>query len=132
MKQEQMTEILVLVKRIGNLFHDITDISMQLADAIDRRDEVSMEMIIAMRADPIAKLGVADSALRQHLDSIEDGDEAGRIRAILNGDAAMAQNDQEKILAEQAGANIRSHRKLVELDEILNRKITQEKSIYHT
>ena len=126
-----MTEILVLAKRIGNLFHEITDISMQLADALDRRDEVSMEMIIAMRAEPIDRLAIADRSLREILGELDDGDEAARIRAILNGDAAQAIDQQEKLLSEQASANIRAHRRLMELDEILSRKIARERSVYN-
>lgn len=128
MKQEQLEDILVLTKRIGNLFHEVMDISAQLAEAIDRQDEVSMRMIIAMRSEPIDKLAVADRALREHLDAL--GEDAERIRAILNGDESRTGNAMEKLLAEQAAMNIRTHRRIMELDKILNRKIAREKSIY--
>lgn len=128
MKQEQLEEILVLVKRIGNLFHEVLDISNQLAEAIDRRDEVSMEMIIAMRSEPISKLTVADRALRKQLETLDE--DAARIRAILNGDESRAGDGMERILAEQASMNIRAHRKLMELDEVLNKKIGRDKSVY--
>lgn len=128
MKQEKLEEILILTKRIGNLFHEVLDISNQLAEAIDRRDEVSMEMVIAMRSEPIGKLTVADRALREQLDMLDE--DAERIRAILNGDESRAGDGMERLLAEQASMNIRTHRKLMELDEILNKKIGQDKSIY--
>lgn len=128
MKQEQLEEILVLVKRIGNLFHEVLDISNQLAEAIDRRDEVSMEMIIAMRSEPISKLTVADRALRKQLETLDE--DSARIRAILNGDESRAGDGMERILAEQASMNIRAHRKLMELDEVLNKKIGRDKSVY--
>lgn len=126
-----MEEILVLTKRIGNLFHELMDLTTQMAIAIDRRDEVSVRMLIAMRADPIERLTVADRALRDHLAQL-DGEEAQRIRAILNGDGDEASADEplEKVLAGQAAMNIRAHGKLVELDKVLNRKIAQDKSIY--
>lgn len=126
-----MTEILMLTKRIGNLFHEIMDISMQLADAIDRRDEVSMEMVIAMRSEPIGRLEIADRSLRELLGELDSGDEAAHIRAILNGEAVQPADQQEEILREQASMNIRAHRRLMELDEILNRKIARDKSIYN-
>lgn len=126
-----MTEILMLTKRIGNLFHEIMDISMQLADAIDRRDEVSMEMVIAMRSEPIGRLEIADRSLRELLSELDSGDEAAHIRAILNGDVVQPADQQEEILREQASMNIRAHRRLMELDEILNRKIARDKSIYN-
>ncbi len=124
-----MEEILVLTRRIGNLFNEIMDITAQMAEAIDRRDEVSLRMIMAMRSEPIERLSVSDRALRELLDDLDEKD-SQQIRAILNGDEDRAANPMEKILARQAAMNIRTHRKLVELDKILNRKLTQEKSIY--
>lgn len=129
MQQEKMEEILILTRRIGNLFNEVLDITMQLAEAIDRRDEVSVGLIIAMRAEPIDKLAIADYALREHLHELDEQD-AQQIRAILNGDEACATAPLEKILANQAGINLRTHRRLMELDKILNRKLAQEKSIY--
>lgn len=123
-----MEEILVLTKRIGNLFHEILDITTQLADAVDRQDEVSMEMIIAMRFDPIDKLTIADRALREHLDAL--GEDKDRVRAILNGDESRAGEGMERLLAEQASMNIRTHRKIMELDKILSKKIGRDKSVY--
>lgn len=128
MKQEQLEEILVLTKRIGNLFYEVLDVSAQLAEAVDRRDEVSMEMLVAMRSEPIGKLSVADRALREHLEML--GEDTERIRAILNGDESRAGEGMERLLAEQASMNIRTHRKLMELDKVLNKKIGRDKSIY--
>ena len=124
-----MEEILVLTRRIGNLFHEIMDITTQMGTALDRRDEVSVKMLIAMRAEPIERLTIADRALREHLTQL-DAEEAQRIRAILNGDEASAVEPLEQILAGQASMNIRSHSKLMELDKVINRKIAQDKSIY--
>lgn len=127
-----MTELLMLVKRIGTLFNEVTDLSKQLGEAIDRRDEVAIKMILAMRSEPVEKLTIADRSIRELLMSLESGEESARIRAILNGDESKAQSEQEKLLAEQAAMNIRSHKKIMELDETLNRKIAKDKSIYHT
>ena len=124
-----MEEILVLTKRIGNIFHELRDLTTQMATALDRRDEVSVKMLIAMRNEPIERLTIADRALREHLTQLDE-DEAQRIRAILNGDEASAVDPLEKILAPQASMNIRAHSKLVELDKVINRKIAQDKSIY--
>ena len=126
-----MTEILALVKRIGNLFIEVEDLSKQLADAVDRRDEVSMSMLIAMRSEPIEKLVIADRSLRELLFSLDDGDEVARIRAILNGEAHRASNEQEKILGEQAAMNVRTYSRMMELDKVLNKKVSRDKSIYN-
>ena len=128
MKQEQLTDLLVLKKRIGTLLIEVESHTRQLADAIDRQDEVSMNMILAMRSEPLDKLIGIDQALREYLDGL--GEDRERIRNILNGDASAAQTDMERVLAEQAASNQRIHAKVMELDKILNRKIAKDKSIY--
>ena len=124
-----MEEILVLTRRIGNLINEIMDITKQMGEAIDRRDEVSLSLVIAMRSEPIERFSIADRALREHLDALDEEDSL-RIRAILNGEEERAVDPMEKALAAQAAMNIRAHAKLMELDKILNRKLAQEKSIY--
>lgn len=122
-------DILVLVKRIGNLFVEVEDLTNQLAEAIDRQDEVSINLVTGMRAEPIRKLTEADCALREQLADLEE-EEGGRIRAILNGDEAAAQGETERMLAVQAAQNIRNYNRLMERDKIVNQKITRDKSIY--
>ena len=129
MKQEQLVDILVLVKRIGNLFTEVEELTNQLADAVDRQDEVSINLVMSMRAEPIGKLAEADHALRQQLAELDEADSA-HIRVILNGNASAAQGETEQMLASQAAQNIRNHKRLMEKDQIVNRKITRDKSIY--
>ncbi|MBR2894361.1 MAG: hypothetical protein IKC03_01710 [Oscillospiraceae bacterium] len=130
MKQEHLTAIFVLAKRMGNLFDEVTEISRQLADALDRQDELSMEMILAMRSEPIEKLLITDEALREHLESIEELGDRERVRALLNGDGSVSCSDMEAALSQQAALNGRLHQKLLELDKIISYKIGRDKSIY--
>lgn len=130
MNQEKLMEILVLVKRIGGLFNEVDDLTGQLADAIDRQDEVSIKLVAAMRYDPINKLTIADQALRTHLAELGESEDGIRIRTILNGDESAAQGETEQMLATQAAQNIRNHKRLMEKDRIVNQKITRDKSIY--
>ena len=129
MKQEQLVDILVLAKRMGNLFAEVEDLTNQLAESVDRQDEVSIGLSTAMRAEPIKKLAEADHALREQLSEL-DAEDSVRIRAILNGESSAAQGEMEKMLAAQAVQNIRLHQRLMEKDQIVNRKITRDKSIY--
>ena len=125
-----MVDILVLVKRIGNLFIEAEDLTNQLAEAVDRRDEVSINIATGMRSEPISRLVEADRALREHLANLGDDADGVRIRAILNGDSAAAQGETEKLLADQSAQNIRNYNRLMEKDKIVNQKITRDKSIY--
>jgi len=121
-------EILVLLKRIGALFVEVDDLSRQMADATNRQDEVSMQMILAMRSEPIERLTIADAALREHIASL--GEEGLQIRKLLGGEVTAAHDETEKMVAEQAASNIRMHKKILEMDKVLNLKIAKDKSIY--
>ena len=123
-------DILVLVKRIGNLFIEVEELTNQLAESVDRQDEVSINLAASMRSEPISRLIEADCALREHLANLGDGTDGVRIRAILNGDSAAAQGETEKLLADQAALNIRTYNRLMEKDKIVNQKVTRDKSIY--
>lgn len=131
MKQEQFSSILVLVKRLGNLFHEVEDLTDQLAEAIDRQDEVSIELVANMRYEPIQRLTVADRALREQLAELGESEDGERIRAILNGESSRAQGEAEQLLAALAAQNIRLHKRLMEKDQRINRRIARNKSIYH-
>ena len=121
-------EILVLLKRMGTLLVEVDDLSRQMADATDRQDEISMQMVLAMRSEPIDRLTIADTALREHLGSL--GEEGQHVRKLLGGDVDAAQNGTEKMIAEQAASNLRMYKKILDMDKVLNRKVAQDKSIY--
>lgn len=126
--KKELLDALVQEKRIGNLLNEILDTSRQLAEALDRNDQVSAQMIIAMRAEPIEKLQVADNALRMQIAEAQDQVTARRIAAILNG--AAAQDDEEEMLEKQVDSNKRVMEKVAQLDRILNKKIARDKSVY--
>ncbi len=130
MKHEKLVDILVLVKRLGNLFNELEDVSNQLAEAVDRQDEVSMKMIVAMRYEPVSKLEITDQALRKQLAELGEEGDISHIRSLLRGDESAAQNETETAIAVQAASNIRLHQRIMEQDKILNQKITRDKSIY--
>lgn len=128
MEQKKWMDFLVLLKRMGNLINEVHDISRQLAEAVDRDDRVSVEMLVAMRREPIEKLMTTDQSLREALAAVEEPEEGRRLAALLNGEPA--QNPEEQMLAEQVASNDRRLKQVVSLDEVLNRKLTREKSVY--
>lgn len=103
------------------------DLSRQLAEALDRNDQVTVQMVISMREEPIKRLRAAQSALEEQRNSLDP--EAGeRLGALLNG--APAEEPGEEALASQVAINRRLLTQVLELDRVLNKKVTREKSIY--
>lgn len=127
MEQKALLDALVQVKRMGNLLNEVQDLSRQLAEAIDRDDRVSVELLAGMRREPIDKLVAAEEVLADQASSLPPEDGA-RLLALLGG--AGAQTEEEKTLAELVGSNRRRLEQVLALDKVLNQKLTRENSAY--
>ena len=127
MEASTLMDAHVQVKRIYNLLNEIMDVSRQMAEAMDRDDQVAIQMLVSMREDPVRKLRVVRQALEEQRDAL-DPEPARRLSQLLNG--AEAETEAEQPLTAQVGANRRLLDQLLELDQVLNRKLTREQSIY--
>lgn len=127
MEASALLDAHVQLKRIYTALSEAMDLTRQLADAADRDDRVAVQILVSMRQEPTDKLAGAYRALEQQRQSLPEKD-GRRLAALLKG--AEAESEEELPLVNQVGANQRSLRQLVELDRIVNRKVTREKSIY--
>ena len=117
----------VQLKKSYNALNEALDLTRQLADAVDRDDQVTIRMLISMRQEPTDKLAQAQQALEQQREALPEGDRE-RLSALLKGAAAEAA--EEGPLSNQVGLNQRVLKQLVDLDRVVNRKLAREKSIY--
>lgn len=127
MEQDRLAKALVQSKRMGNLLNEVLDLSQQMAEALDRDDQVAVEMLIAMRQEPIGKLEEVKRALEEQAGGLEP-EEALRLSLLLNG--AEPEEPEEQALAAQVAVNSRRLKRVLELDRVLNPKVTRGKSIY--
>ena len=119
MTEKTAMDALVQMKRTGNLLNEL--------EAIDRNDQVSLQMLIAMREEPLGKLHAADQALREQLEALADRDEAADLAVMLNGGPpADPAARTQRMLCEQVAANNRRLKQIVELDQRLNRRLGGE------
>lgn len=116
----------VQAKRIYNLLNEVMDVSRQMAEAVDRDDQVAIQMLVSMREEPVRKLQRARRALEEQRNALEP-ETAQRLSRLLNGEAA--ETEAEAPLAAQVGANRRLLEQVLELDRVLNRKLTREESL---
>ena len=65
MEASTLMDAHVQVKRIYNLLNEILDVSRQMAEAMDRDDQVAIQMLVSMRDDPVRKLRVVRQALEE-------------------------------------------------------------------
>lgn len=118
----------VQLKRIYTALNEALDLTRQLAEAADRDDQVTVQMLVSMRQEPTDKLARAHQALEQQRQALPEAD-AFRLAELLKG--AEAETEAEAPLAGQVGVNRRVLKQLVDLDQVVNRKLAREKSIYN-
>lgn len=124
----ELLELAVLERKKYNDLNEVMDLTRQLGEALDRNDEVSVRMLVAMRQDPILHLeevGRTASARKKALSP----EEQERVAALLSG--APAQDEGERTFQEQAGKARSLLERVVELDRRINLRMAGENSFYH-
>ena len=53
MQQNDLMDLLMLEKKIYNSLNEVQDLTRQLAEALDRQDQVSVRMLLTLRQEPI-------------------------------------------------------------------------------
>lgn len=131
MEEKTVMDALVQMKRTGNLLNELWDLTQQLAQAMDRGDQVSIQMLVGMREEPLGKLKAVDTALREQLEALGDREQAEALRAMLNGGTpADPAAPAQAALCAQVGSNRRRLEQIQQLDRALNQKAGREKSVY--
>ena len=108
-----------------DVFNEVLDLSGQLAQALDRNDQTTVQMLVSMRKEPILQLSQARLALLEQRDGLPEADRE-RFSALLNG--AAAQTEAESPLAEQVQMNNRVLTRVLDLDKAINFKLTRTKN----
>ena len=127
MTEKTVMDALVQMKRTGNLLNELEDITRQLGQAIDRSDQVSIQMLLAMREEPLEKLQAADMAVREQIGALRDGGEAAALAAMLNGGPPAQPGERaQQLLCEQVAANRRRLSQIMELDKMLSQRLGRE------
>lgn len=127
MEQTKLMEAHVQTRRIYNALGEVENLTKQIAEALDRNDTVAVKVLLTMREEPILAAHHARDVLRQIVDELDDG---GRLRALLNG--AAAEHAEESGLANQVAMNERILEQVRSLDRVLSQKIAREQSFYET
>lgn len=123
----QLLNAQVQEKRRYALLSELFDLTKQLAEAVDRNDEVTIQMLLSMREGPLAQMRQVEENLTRQRASLSEED-GRRLEELLSG--AQAQRQEENALSGQVGTNRRLLGQLVELDKRVNKKVTREKSVY--
>ena len=127
MTGSEWMDLTVLERKKYNYLGEVLDLTQQLAESLERSDQVSARMILAMRQDPILHLGEIDQACQARLQALaqEDQDRAAALRK-----GAEAHSSEERTFLEQAGRPRRLLERVVELDRRVSLRMAGENSFY--
>ena len=128
MQQNDLMDLLMLEKKIYNSLNEVQDLTRQLAEALDRQDQVSVRMLLTMRQEPIDVIQDVQGRLLERQIAL-GGEDAARLRALLQGGAPAGPAEQP--LAEQIATNRRLLEKVVEQDRRLSQRLGGKASYYH-
>ncbi len=120
-------DLTVLERKKYNLLSEVMDVSQQLGEAMDRNDEISLRMLLALRQDPILGLEEVKRAIANRLEGLPPEDRK-RISELAGG--AAPQEGEETAYSNQAGSVRRLLERVLELDQRLNRRIGGKDSFY--
>lgn len=127
MEASALLDAHVQLKRLYTSMNEAMDITRQLAEAVDRDDQVAIHMLVAMRQEPVDKMSQAKRTLEMQRDALPEGDRV-HLEALLKG--GPPEDAGEEAFVKQVGMNDRLLKQLADLDRVLNRKLTRDKSIY--
>lgn len=120
-------DLTVLERKKYNYLSETLDLTGQLGEALDRNDQVSVRMLMAMRQDPILHLEEVNRLSLDRRDSLEEEDQE-RVSALLAG--AEGRSNEERTFLEQAQKARRLLERVVELDRRISLRLAGEHSFY--
>lgn len=105
------------------------DLTKQLLQAAERHDQVSVQMLLSMRQEPVLKLQEQEEGILQRLREIPEKD-AIRLNELLYGDPPRS--PEEKPLSDQVAQYRRLLENVVQMDKMLSVKLGGRRSFYNT
>lgn len=127
MTKSDWMDLTVLERKKYNLLSEVMDLSKQLGEVMDRNDDVSVRMLIAMRQEPLLKLEELKHVTDLKKEALSPED---RERVSALGQGAAPRGEEETTYQNQAGSARRLLERIVELDERLNRRMGGKDSFY--
>ena len=108
---------------------EVARLTEDLAEATDRRDEVSVRMLLSMRQELLLELQEMDGTIRENLLN-QPEEEAIRLGPLLNG-GAPADVDEEA-LCSQLDKNRQLLAKITAMDKRISTRLGGKRSFYNS
>ena len=106
---------------------EVSDLTRQLNEALDRKDQVAAQMLLHMREAPIRQMAEIDRGIREFLLGLPE-QEAIRYNELLEGEEAEA--GDEAPLCDQVDRYLNLLDRVVEEDRRVSLRLGGDKSYY--
>ena len=106
---------------------EVADLTRQILIAAERRDQISVTMLLSMREDPIKRTVEIETAVREYVASLPQED-AIRAAELLKGEPPVVAD--EIPLYEQVGQYRRLLESTLEMDKRLSIRMGGDRSFY--
>lgn len=127
MTKSDWLDLTVLERKKYNLLSEVMDLSRQLGEAMDRNDDVSVRLTLAMRQEPILQLEEVKRSVERKRETMAP-EELERVNALNSG--GEPRDTDEAVYEKQAGSVRRLLERVLELDQRLNRRMAGKDSFY--
>ena len=128
MTKDDWLELTVLERKKYNYLVELQDLTGQLAENLDRNDQVSVRMLVAMRQDPVRLLAEVDNSGKIRLAALSEEDRRRAGELLKEG---QPRDDGERIFLEQAQKTRRLLEQVVAMDRRVSMKMAGVNSFYH-
>ena len=125
---QTLAELLALQRKVLRKLNEALGITRELAEAVEREDQVSVRLLLSSRQMPLLELQELDAAMDLKRCELSGADEAAFDRLVARRGAVEDPAEQE--LADQLARNRRVLEQLTQLDRRVSEKLCRERSIY--
>lgn len=127
MQQNDWMDFLVMEKKMYSKLCEVMNLTEQLAGAVDRQDQVSVQMLVAMRQEPVEQLRQAEERMREKRAGLssKDLDQLEQVQAGGGENGGYGQ-----MMADQQATNRRLLTRVIELDRRVSLKLCGNDSCY--
>ncbi len=129
MEEKILKELFLQTRKQYIKLLEFFDLTQQLGEAVDRKDEISVQMLLHMREDPVHSLQEIEGQLHGGVLKLQEED-AIRAHQLLTG--SPAQSREEEPLCEQVAQNRRLLDRARELDRRISMRMDGRHSFYST
>jgi len=127
MGQPELDILLQQKKKEMRQLNEVSNLTVELAQSLDRRDDVTTKMVLSMRQEPLLHLQESRNTLERWIQTLPV-EKAIRVAELLNGE--KAKTSEEEPVCAQIEANKRLLERIVALDERLSLRTGGKHSFY--